>query len=256
MIIDIPENRYQNVNNPKGTTAKNKEIQEYKKIAEYLEYLKFQYQSATNQQYQQTDESFKGFYQWIREQKLISLQYLDVLDYIQKTYDSALNYKDSTTAEIDKGCYDSIVLMNGTTTMITPYVGPGESWIKDISKNPLINAEFKALITPRQLNLTNINRFMTQNPYTEKHLKNWEEIHNSGKNITVGVFGHIYDYDKDEKILWLNKLIEQMQSNSNHFFKIENITNQDCYIYIVSSVSKSNWNDSKKIIRNNRSRKR
>lgn len=43
----------------------------------------------------------------------------------------------------------------------------------------------------------NIRRFITQNPYKQENIRNWEQLHNQGSNISVGVFGSIHDKNID-----------------------------------------------------------
>lgn len=42
-----------------------------------------------------------------------------------------------------------------------------------------------------------IRRFITQNPYKQENIRNWEQLHNQGSNISVAIFGSIHDKNID-----------------------------------------------------------
>lgn len=76
---------------------------------------------------------------------------------------------------------------------------------------------------------------MTQNPYTSAHIKNWEQLYNSGNSeIIVGVFGDIHDKDKTEKIRQLETIERKTQGS---LAKTEE-TDGDTYLTVVASNPK------------------
>ncbi len=52
---------------------------------------------------------------------------------------------------------------------------------------------------------------MTQNPYTIYDLEYWDKLHNRGiHNIIVGMYGNIYDKDKEEKLDLMRNLFQKL----------------------------------------------
>lgn len=74
---------------------------------------------------------------------------------------------------------------------------------------------------------------MTQNPYNQGNIKNWELLHNNGENITVGVFGSIYDKDADAKIKQLKDLRDKCK-----YIKEEYAAYNGSYYYAIASARK------------------
>ena len=82
------------------------------------------------------------------------------------------------------------------------------------------------------INTEYIRRFLTHNPYDQSCIRNWEQLHNGGYNITVGVFGSIYDSDKNEKISQMEELRERLDDGC---FKEDYSTCGENYYYALSS---------------------
>ena len=160
------------------------------------------------------------FSEWLKENKKVVEEYSEFLECL------GINFYDFITVEIGKGKYDSIV--KPETTLISPFAKePSELFLMEnmpliISKEGIFKAD-------------DINLFLTHNPYSEEEISNWYKIHNNGlQDISVGVYGKIYDQDKKEKIDMLKKLIQKL----NDDIKEEYSTNKDNYFYNVSSKRK------------------
>lgn len=97
------------------------------------------------------------------------------------------------------------------------------------NKNGVNNLEF--------LDTSFINRFITQNPYDISYIKNWEQLHNKGHNITVGIFGSIYDKDVSQKI---SELKEFKKGFNDDNYSEDYVTENDMYCYTLSSSRKVN----------------
>ena len=55
------------------------------------------------------------------------------------------------------------------------------------------------------------NLFITHNPYSYQDVSSWHKIHNSGMyDISIGMYGNIYDRDRKSKIELLSKLADKM----------------------------------------------
>ena len=205
----------------------------------YFNYLYEQFRKAKG--LEKIDLSSKQFLQefsvWIKEMQKRGKIYLDFLNFL------GINVDSYSVAEIGKGKSDSIV-QDLATTVITPY--PEGLNRKGFEYCRLITAKFKiyggipALLTKDgngnkvldTLSPTMFNTFMIQNPYTEKHIEYWDEMHNnSDKNIVVGVFGSLYDKDSVDKINALNKF----KSNLVASYQEDYITDDDTYAFVVAS---------------------
>jgi len=207
------------------------------KTIEYLISLEIQFMQATRaKNIDINSESFrKELVTWLKERKNIGDLYRNLLAFMDLSQVSGPD-----TAEIGKGKYDSIVKPYDDTILITPYA----KGLETIAKARLITANFKVqgytplLITPSGLidflpsfGLT----FMTQNPYTPANIENWDNIHNIGDyNIIVGMYGSIYDKDKEAKIKELEAFRDQLDESINQ----EYCELDGSYCYVIASRRK------------------
>lgn len=197
----------------------------------YLERLLEQYKQATGvQNVDLKSESFKSeFVEWITRNQRIGLEYLELIRCID-VYPSII----FNTAEVGKGEFDSIAL-NNYITMITPYApstSKAELLIGDFEvkgAEPVFTSSInKGIILPHE----RFDRFITQNPYDQSCLGNWENLHNGGEsNITVGVYGSTYDKDYQAKIADLNAFKEKLSGD----YREEQFSMGDSFFYVVSS---------------------
>ena len=183
-----------------------------------------------------SEEFVTEFSEWIRARQKIGAKYCSFIEYMGVNPEIG-----NSSVEIGKGKLDSIVL-DTDIPMITPY-----SDIIDRPSDEIITAEFRVYNgTPmiikdgklQMLDTEYIGRFITQNPYESSCLINWEQLHNRGDNISVGIYGSIYDEDISKKI----RQIESLKSNlTGDSFKEEYATEGDSYYYAISSdrVNKS-----------------
>jgi len=72
---------------------------------------------------------------------------------------------------------------------------------------------------------------MTHNPYEGVQIMDWSELHNSGCNITVGVYGSVNDRDIDEKIKRISSLTDHIYNEYCEDF----VTDRGMYFYALSS---------------------
>lgn len=159
-------------------------------------------------------EDFKEeFNKFIFTRQIIGEHYIYLLDNLN------LEYEGSEVAETNKGCFDSVVIPYGTT-LITPYY-------YRLSKARVIPREFvSALGHPILLEETEVGNkvqeikpnvfktFMTQNPYTIYDLDYWDKLHNMGVyNIIVGMYGNVYDKDKEEKLDLMRNILQNLDED-------------------------------------------
>lgn len=126
-----------------------------------------------------------------------------------KDYLSYLNVSLYDGTEVGKGKYDSISSKDMKIVSsygITLGVLPSKLIITD--RNVLI-------ATPRTISLAETNLFITHNPYSYQDVSAWHKIHNSGMyDISIGMYGNIYDRDKKSKIELLSKLADKMDTDT------------------------------------------
>ena len=140
-------------------------------------------------------------------------------------------------AEVGKGKYDSIA-KNYDTTIITT-----DEDIKP--KGIFINTGFKVYngtptiisqVTSKKvvfgsINTNIINTFMTQNPYKDSLLDNWNELPNNDTNIIVGIYGSKKDKNLKDKIAFLKKFKNCLNKN----FIYEKTFFDDTYCEVVAT---------------------
>ena len=162
------------------------------------------------------------FLEWITINKLMVKEYSDFLQY--------LGYCESkTVAEVGKGKYDSIT--SKEMVVISPYADTLRLPRKElfvIDGFPLIEQSKKIVIPQQQL-------LLTHNPYEEMRIINWSLIHNLGDyDISIGMFGSIYDEDFSKKI----ELIEELSKRMNEDHVIDYDTDKDKYFCSLNSKRK------------------
>lgn len=208
-------------------------------MEKYLNKLIEQFKNATGvKNVDVKSQTFiQEFSEWIKSRQIIGNEYGSFIEYMGVHPEIG-----DSSVEIGKGKYDSIVL--GTDIpMITPYSD-------GIKRTPagIITADFGVYEgTPmiikhnkggNQLEIVDtqaVRRFLTQNPYEQSCIRNWEQLHNAGDNITVGIFGSIYDKDIEQKIRQIESLKSGIIDDS---FKEEYATEHDMYCYAISSTRK------------------
>ena len=165
---------------------------------------------------QQYIESFKY---WLTELEINSKKYQEFLSFIGIDIDSV------DTIELRKGKYDSIALPN--TTIISPFgktLGKSKSNIVLINENPVIINENKHQIIECPNGI-----YITQNPYDINYLSGIPQLSMEGKNYCIGVFGSIYDSDKEKKLKQLSDYKEIYLPSSKEEYEIID----DTYLYTI-----------------------
>lgn len=209
-------------------------------MEKYLNKLIEQFKSATG--FKNVDvnsrEFIEEFCEWLVKYRKIMKDYTSFVEQME-VHPTVIGRE---SVEIGKGIFDSIALDIGDY-MITPYF----EGIKRTDSG-IINADFyvyagaPTIIRHNkggdQLEIVNtqyIRRFITHNPYEQSCIRNWEQLHNVGENITVCIFGSIYDKDIEQKTRQIDALRDSMTDNS---FKEDYTTEKDNYYYVVSSTRK------------------
>lgn len=172
-------------------------------LEEYLKALFCQYCNAReikNINFAEMKDN-EDFINWIVQNRQTSKMYKDYLSYLN------VSLYDGT--EAGKGKYDSISSKDMKIVSsygITLGVLPSKLIITD--RNVLI-------ATPRTISLVETNLFITHNQYSYQDVSSWHKIHNSGMyDISIGMYGNIYDRDRKSKIELLSKLADKMDTDT------------------------------------------
>ena len=169
------------------------------------------------------------FSKWITSRQDMNELYLRTLSSLE------LSFNNSNTYEIGKSTLDSAV-KDLNTVIITPYVDGLTNLNSRVIKSDFkvdngkpVLLRNKEIIVLSGINMT----FMTQNPYTDRKIENWEQLGNSkNSNIIVGVFGSIHDKDKDEKVYKLLELGSKIENTKEKYLVLD-----DVYCCVIASKS-------------------
>ncbi len=178
--------------------------------------------------YMKMYQLLKGeFLQWLNVYKKITFEYRE---YLEQYYN--INLEDESVAELGKCNLDSVV--RDDAVMITPY---GHSF------TDLYHKDSKLIVTEKDIkidfgycveNAIGINLYITQNPYLYTNvmsdLKKISDYHNI--NIILGMYGKIYDEDKDSKI----KILKQFKRgiDKRNQFELDYNTSRDNYFCTIT----------------------
>ena len=144
-------------------------------------------------------------------------------DYIQYL---GINLELKETAELNKGIYDSVALPH--TTIISPYA---KTLGKESSELYLFQGEL-VILTGSKLKKGQVaETFITQNPYTLHELELFKYFILSNIDMCLGVFGSIYDKDKESKIQELINFKDSFDLEIDEHYDIQD----DTYMYVIKN---------------------
>ena len=193
----------------------------------YLHNLVNQFKEATN--IKNTDISSEEFQKelnnWLKERQETAEVYAILLECMNVDYDY------SETAEIGKGIHDTLA-RDKQTTIITPYTEGFNNLNQEI-----IKADFKVITNndPDYISNFPFRSIMTQNPYDESNILNWEYLFNNDNYITTfGIYGRTYDKDRKQKIRMLESLKSRILTN----YREETFKLNDQYGHIITTRKK------------------
>lgn len=190
-------------------------------MEKYLIKLYKQYCDAYNIEFDIKKINSTEFINWIIKNKKLSKKYkiyLTNIGYISSKY----------KVEIGKGKYDSI--SDDDIEIISPYaetLGKQNSRLIIANGEPIIKRQNKLIIPNQEL-------LLTHNPYDDE-LSDWKDIHNNGiYDISVGVYGNIYDKNYKKKLY----MIKELSRTMNDDFIIDYETDNDEYYCSIHSKRK------------------
>lgn len=174
------------------------------------------------------------FTEWINERKLISNNYIAFLS----AFDIQLANEPSTV-EIGKGKYDSITT-NNRMSRITPYLDKEECHNLLIKGRLIVQGDRPLVLftpTSHPIDLTSITAltYVTQNPYSKKDIRNWDELYNYLPNsVVLGVYGSTSDKDIESKINMLLEIKDKIHCDITEAYATKN----GSYYYAIGKNSK------------------
>ena len=148
--------------------------------------------------YSNLDLNNDNFISWIADNHLLCYKYREYLLDIGVL-------EDDSYLEIGKGLYDSISKseLNSSTIFGETIHTTNTSFVL-LEEQPIVIAD-KGIIIPKQKTI------LTHNPHICYDISNWHRIHNHGINdISVGMYGTIYDEDMIKKVKQIESLAEKM----------------------------------------------
>jgi len=168
---------------------------------------------------------------WQIERNKTKSNYIDLLNYLEINYDIPF-YDMHKIAELRKGVYDTITTKNTQTTMITPYTFGLTPRNGKILKSDIILTSDSNKDISTNSTLKEINTFLSHNPYSDEELLIWLNLHNKYNfGIIAGVYGNVYDKDREEKLKNLAILKEYLKNVTTE----EYVTIRDDYMYVLSA---------------------
>lgn len=179
------------------------------------------------------------FVPWLLEMEKIGGNYTEFLKYLELSFDSY------GCAEVGKSFLDTVV-KNYKTTIITPNI----DGFSNIDNTRIINGQFRVVDSKPTVflpgndgkvdggiqTLSSIRTYMTQNPYRQEDIANFDILHNSGESgIILGAYGSVYDHDIEDKIIQLRMVLEKMNGDIKESYE----ENNGEYYYVISSDIKT-----------------
>lgn len=163
----------------------------------------------------------KEFYNWIPIYMEQSSEYRNYLiNYM------GLDLNDPYLMELDKGYIDSVIDKNAI--MVSKYAftkGNENSMLVFDDRDNIMLMKNKGIYS-----IDNIDTIMTHNPYSLEEIKRVEKtINNFNKEIILGVYGNINDYDRKTKINHLKKVRDSIPNIEYDYNEKE-----DNYFYVLT----------------------
>ena len=163
------------------------------------------------------------FISWIINMQKVSKEYVNFLSYI-----GVVNNR-NILAEMNKGKYDSLVLNDILiVSQFAKTMNFNDSKLLICDNIPTIQSGSILYDS------SNIDFFITHNPYNPYYLSNLDQIHLLGYNICFGMFGTIHDPDRLLKL----RALKQFAGSLDDQLKMYYDTNNDYYFGCIKSQRK------------------
>lgn len=162
------------------------------------------------------------------------VKYLETLDSQTKSYRKYLSYLGieiniPSTIELDKGLFDSVALDN--TLRVSKFI-PTKLESLGLTKKGLLieNDEVIIINSNKMVERPFVDTLITHNPYVPIDISTFNKFAQS-RRIAIGVYGSIYDKDKDYKLEEMEKLSKKIMVPLDVEFDIDN---QNYFLVIMN----------------------
>ena len=168
----------------------------------YLSYLFIQFCETKGYDIKIVDFSYlylKEFIKWIKTNSALLDQYKEYLSFI------GIDCCGENAFELGKGRLDS--LKKHGAKVITQF----GSTLKENYSRPVVSEGRVIVVNPFAAKELIEKIILTHNPYFGDAIAGWYKVHNLGLNdISIGMFGSLYDENAKEKIQLLERLSKKM----------------------------------------------
>ena len=163
------------------------------------------------------------FISWIINMQKVSKEYINFLSYI-----GVVNNQ-NILVEVNKGKYDSLFLND--ILIVSQFAKT-----MNLNDSKLLICDNIPIIQSGSIlyDSSNIDFFITHNPYNSYYLSDLDQVHLLGCNICFGMFGKIHDSDRLLKL----RSLKQFAGSLDEQFKIYYDTNNDYYFGCIKSQRK------------------
>lgn len=150
-------------------------------------------------------------------------------EYINFLSDIDVVNNQNLLAELNKGKYDSLVVNNiFLVSLFAETMNCNNRELFTLNNIPIIQSDTTLY------DASNVDYFITHNPYNSYYLSDLDQVHLLGCNICFGMFGKIHDSDR---LLKLREL-KQFTDNLDDQLKMYYDTNNDYYFGCIKSQRK------------------
>lgn len=158
--------------------------------SEYLFCLYNQYCKSVGKKYDKFNIlNDIDFVEWVSRLYKQTKMYGDYLSFLD------INLSDETAIEINKGKYDSLGLK-----LVAVVSSFGETFGLNNGKLIIYDDRPLVLMSSSIFKADNCDLFLTHNPYDICDIEKIKQLHDTGLNICLGMYGHISDKDRETKV--------------------------------------------------------
>lgn len=150
-------------------------------------------------------------------------------EYINFLSDIDVVNNQNLLAELNKGKYDSLAVNNiFLVSLFAETMNCNNRELFTLNNIPIIQSDTTLY------DASNVDYFITYNPYSAYYLSNLDQIHLLGYNICFGMFGKKYDSDKLQKLNTLKIFADSLNDQFQRYYE----TSDDCYFGCIKSQRK------------------
>lgn len=166
--------------------------------SEYLFCLYYQYCKSVGKKYDKFNIlNDTDFVEWVSRLYKQTKMYGDYLSFLD------INLSSETAIEINKGKYDSLGLK-----LVSVVSSFGETFGLNNGKLIIYDDRPLVLMSSSIFKANNCDLFLTHNPYDICDIDKIKQLHDTGLNICLGMYGHISDKDRETKVKKLHSMAD------------------------------------------------